>query len=162
MKTGRAFVEDIELPVSAEYRYAPRPPEVTANHPGVKHIFEVMVQLCLEPCALASLPVGHTCYTLPANGRHFVSRIPKRTKEWNLNGDNPDDLYVWGMQARYIPCVYRIWVIHFLILGTTFGFWGWWQRRHPEDLQGASVPLTVAGVLMSLFWSSTGVIKSLR
>ena len=68
----------------------------------------------------------------------------------------------WGIQAQFSISASRIIFYHFLVFAAAFGFWGWWEARHRGDLQNATVPLSVTAVLLSLFWSSSGVLKPFR
>lgn len=34
-------------------------------------------------------------------------------------------------------------IYYFIIFLLPFSIWGWWIKKHPDDLQGASVPVTV-------------------
>lgn len=136
---------------------------MTAEHPGIsRHEFEIIVQMCITPCRFASLPILHDCLSIEESATHIVGRLPKKNKEFMVYERNPRDRYFWGIQARYVVSAIRVVTIHVFILCVSFGTWIWWQWKHPDDLQGASVGLTVAGVLMSTFWSSTGVLKGLR
>lgn len=65
----------------------------------------------------------------------------------------------WGLESQYKASFVHILACHLLMLATSLGLWGWWQRRHPDDVQGAAVPLTVTLALMSVFWSSIGLLK---
>lgn len=148
------------MPESTEYEYSPRPPDVTVEHPGIsRHEFEVIVQLCLKPCWFPSL---HDYVLLEENTTVITDRLPKKNTEFRIDIQDSNEKYAWGIQARYTVSGSWIVVIHAVILCVAFGLWIWWQRKHPDDLQGASVPLTVAGILISMFWSSTGVLRGLR
>jgi len=63
------------------------------------------------------------------------------------------------LSAQLLPYVFGI---HAAILAITLGLWVWWQRNYPNHIQGASVPITVAGICISIFWASTGSLKGLR
>jgi hypothetical protein len=79
-----------------------------------------------------------------------------------INSSSDAEDYVWGIHARYVVSALYVFWIHMTILAVTLGIWIWWQRKHPDDIQGASVPLTVAGICISTFWASTGILKGLR
>jgi hypothetical protein len=51
---------------------------------------------------------------------------------------------------------------HLLILIPPFTLWGWWLSLHPDDIQSASVPMTVVLAMISMFWSATGIVKQFR
>ena len=74
---------------------------------------------------------------------------------------NSED-FVWGIHSRYVVSVLGVFCIHVATLVITIGLWIWWQRMYPDDIQGASVPVTVAGICVSIFWASTGILKGLR
>jgi hypothetical protein len=163
LQPGRIVVQKVDLPNSSEYEYSPRPPDVTVEHPGIsRHEFEIIVRLCITPCLFTSFPILHDCISIEENATYIIGRLPKKKTEFQINVQEQRNECVWGIQARYVVSALRVVIIHVIILGVSFGVWIWWQRKHPDDLQGASVPLTVAGILVSTFWSSTGVLKGLR
>ena len=153
---GRYNAHTVERPIAPEYEYEPRPPEP----PGVsKDTFEHLVNACLHPCWMRWF---HTCWTIEDHEAELVGYLPKRNTEFEIGRKGSKDKVFWGLEARYRVVAWRIMVIHLAMLTTSFGLWGWWQRNHPDDLQGASTPLTVALLLMSMFWSTTGLLKPLR
>ncbi|OAG04337.1 uncharacterized protein CC84DRAFT_787873 [Paraphaeosphaeria sporulosa] len=149
-----------------DYEYSPRPPEITAKDPWIsRHEFEEIVKSCITPCWLGSFPtlLGiHDCACPEDNATRLVDALPKRDSEFMIHSASDDGNYVWGIHARYVVSSFYVFSIHFAILGITVGLWVWWQRNHPGDLQGASVPVTVAGICISTFWASTGILKGLR
>ncbi|CAN9241390.1 unnamed protein product [Alternaria sp. RS040] len=152
---------EADLPTSSDYEYDPRPPLATRDKPGItKHEFEVYVRLCLDPCWLSSLLMPHKCRTVEDSAVDIVDKIPKYKKllEQRAQGDE----HVWGIRARYVVSGVRVIALHVAILCISFGVWIWWQWKHPDDLQGAAVALTTAFLLVSTFWSATGVLKDLR
>ncbi|CAN9337667.1 unnamed protein product [Alternaria alternata] len=152
---------EADLPTSSDYEYDPRPPLATRDKPGItKHEFEVYVQLCLNPCWLSSLLMPHKCRTVEDSAVDIVDKIPKYKKllEQRTQGDE----HVWGIRARYVVSGIRVVALHIAILCISFGVWIWWQWKHPDDLQGAAVALTAAFLLISTFWSATGVLRDLR
>ncbi|RII23664.1 hypothetical protein CUC08_Gglean012488 [Alternaria sp. MG1] len=152
---------EADLPTSGDYEYNPRPPVATRDKPGItKHEFEVYVRLCLDPCWLSSLLMPHKCRTVEDSAVDIVDKIPKYKKllEQRTQGDE----HVWGIRARYVVSGIRVVALHIAILCISFGVWIWWQWKHPDDLQGAAVALTAAFLLISTFWSATGVLRDLR
>jgi hypothetical protein len=150
-----------DLPTSSDYEYDPRPPNATLDNPGItKHEFEVYVRLCLEPCWLPSLLIPHKCRTVKDSAVDIIDRVPKYKKflEQHAQGDE----HIWGIRARYVVSSVRVIALHVAILCISFGVWIWWQWKHPDDLQGAAVALGTAFLLVSTFWSATGVLKDLR
>ena len=117
------------------------------------------------PCWLSYFPTVlgfHDCACPDADFKRLVSALPKRDTEFKINSPSDDEDFVWGIHARYVVSALYVFSIHMAILAITLGVWIWWQKKHPDDLQGASVPLTVAGICMSTFWASTGILKGLR
>jgi hypothetical protein len=89
--------------------------------------------------------------------------LPKRDAEFKLDTPtDPKDEIIWGLEARYAVSAVRVIFIHVLIFALPFAFWGVWQHHFPTDLQGASVPLMGVGTLISVFWSSAGILKITR
>ena len=152
---------EADLPTSSDYEYDPRPPLVTRDKPGItKHEFEVYVRLCLDPCWLSSLLILHTCRTVEDSAVNIIDKIPRYKK--SLKQLTQGDEHVWGIRARYVVSGVRVIALHVAILCISFGVWIWWQWKHPDDLQGAAVALGAAFLLVSTFWSATGVLKDLR
>ena len=146
----------MELPTAPEYEYEPRPPEP----PGVsRDTFEHLVSACIQPCWMRKI---HTCWTIEDHEAELVGCLPKRQSVFEFSRQSTRDRIFWGLEARYRVVAWRILVMHLAILAISFGLWGWWQRNHPNDLQGASTPLTVALLLTSIFWSTTGILEPSR
>lgn len=161
---GRLVDRGIDLPETLNYVCSPHPPNITAKDPWIsRHKFEEMVKSCITPCWLGRLSTVlgfHDCACPDAT--RIISATPKRESEFMINGSNNGEDYLWGIHARYVVSAFYVFCIHMVILSITLGIWVWWQRRHPEDLQGASVPLTVAGICISSFWASFGILRGLR
>ena len=137
------------------YEYKPRPPH--AEDPPISpHEFELAFSSCGRPCILSSF---HDCIEAP-DGDFAMERIPKRKSALQLETGTVE--FAWGIQAQHAVSFVNLAVYHFLILAATFGFWAWWQTRHPGDIQNAAVPLTTVTVLLSMFWSSAGLLKVFR
>ena len=86
--------------------------------------------------------------------------IPKRKLEVEIKTDERE--HMWGLQAQHVISFFRVLIYHCLVLGGTFGFWAWWLVKHPDDLQNAAIPVMIALTLLSLFWSSAGILKGSR
>lgn len=69
---------------------------------------------------------------------------------------------VWGIQTQYSISFLYVALYHLIMMAGPIGFWVWWQKHHPDDLQNASIPVTTTAVLISLFWSATGIFKMPR
>jgi hypothetical protein len=152
--------------MTPNYEYFPRPPDITARDPWIsKHEFEEIVKSCITPCWLnyfQTLLGFHDCACPAEDAKRLISALPKRDSEFMINHSGEREDYVWGIHARYVVSARYVFCIHVAILAITLGLWIWWQRKHPDDLQGASVPMTVAGICISTFWGSTGILNRLR
>lgn len=137
--------------------YAPRPPQAEIP-PIVPHEFELALTCCGSSRLWCSLPF-HDCIE-PPEGTFALERIPKRKHALELKLGTRE--FAWGLQAQYSISLILMVFYHILIFLGTFGFWAWWQATHPDDLQNASTPLTVVALFLSLFWSSSGVLKIFR
>ena len=91
-----------------------------------------------------------------------INCIPKRKNIFNTRSNNPIDVYAWGLEAKHIISALYLVVYHFIIFLLPFGLWGWWIKKHPDDLQGASVPITMVLGFLSLFWSTNGILTQGR
>lgn len=81
----------------------------------------------------------------------------------NLTAPNqPTDLFAWGLEARHTISALYVLMYHVLILAGPFGFWAWWAKEHPGDLQNGSVPMAIVLALLSLFWSTNGILTEGR
>lgn len=89
-----------------------------------------------------------------------LKRIPKRIYEVETKTDERE--FVWGLQAQHVVSFLRVLFYHCLILSGPLGFWAWWLVKHPGDLQSAAVPVTSILGLLSLFWSTAGILKGSR
>lgn len=69
---------------------------------------------------------------------------------------------VWGIQTQYSISFLYVALYHLIMMAGPIGFWVWWQKHHPDDLQNASIPVTTTAVLISLFWSATGIFEMPR
>ena len=139
-----------------DYDYEPRPPEEIP--PISPHEFELALSSCSSRCMWKWF-VLHDCLQFSSSKR-AVKCIPKKNAAFELNSVGREE--AWGIQAQHVISFIHVLSYHCLILAGTFGFWVWWQVSHPSDLQNAAVPLTTVAVLLSLFWSSAGVLRVLR
>ena len=143
------------LPTEQIYDYTPRPPIAQLPH-IMPHRFEEALSSCGKRCILSSL---HDCVE-PPEGTYFLDRTPKRRIAFQLEQDGEE--HAWGLQAQHRVSLMYIFFYHFLIIVGTFGFWAWWLRKHPDDLQNAAVPFITVTIFLSLFWSASGILKSFR
>ena len=99
----------------------------------------------------------HNCSTKTDETDHLKC-LPQKKSEFDIATKAGNDDRAWGLDAVLeITTVYMAFY-HVVILALPFGFWGWWQSTHPDDLQNASVPVTVALTMLSLFWGANGIL----
>jgi hypothetical protein len=147
--------QDLPKANGLDYEYAPKPPQasIPSVHP---HVFEAAFNSCAEGKCRYLFPF-HDCYEFEETA--YIQRIPKKKTPLS-SGVN--DIPIWGLEARYcISCIHVI-LYHLLILISPFALWGWWLSLHPDDIQSASVPMTVVLAMISMFWSATGIVKQFR
>ena len=155
MRANRVIYVNNEIPTDIIYDYEPRPP-LAINPPINPHEFELALSSCSNRCMWS---VFHDCVE-PESGSYALERIPKRKAAFELNTGGHEE--AWGIQAQHVISFIHMLFYHCLIIAGTFGFWVWWEVNNPHDLQSAAVPLTTVAVLLSLFWSSAGVLRVLR
>ena len=109
---------------------------------------------CDHPCRWLFL---HECMP-QLDTSSAIDCIPKKSSMFNTTSNNRTDVYAWGLEAKHVISAAYVAIYHFIIFLLPFGFWGWWIKKHPDDLQGASVPVTVVLGLLSLFWSTNGIL----
>ncbi|SPJ88704.1 related to small s protein [Fusarium torulosum] len=147
--------QDLPKANDLDYDYTPKPPQASIPlvHP---HVFEAAFNSCAEGKCRYPFPF-HDCYEFEETA--YIQRIPKKKTPLS-SGVN--DIPIWGLEARHcISCIHVI-LYHLLILIPPFALWGWWLSLHPDDIQSASVPMTVVLAMISMFWSATGIVKQFR
>ncbi|KAH8648915.1 hypothetical protein BGZ60DRAFT_422582 [Tricladium varicosporioides] len=154
IRANRVIFRGKDLPTDLNYQYNPRPPNAEVP-PISPHEFELAFMSCNKKCLLS---IFHDCVEAPI-GNFAIERIPKRKGALEVKVGSVE--FAWGIQAQHVISLLRLVAYHVLIFAGTFGFWGWWQAAHPGDLQNAAVPLSAVAILLSLFWSSAGVLKIL-
>ncbi|KAF2998955.1 hypothetical protein E8E13_006894 [Curvularia kusanoi] len=147
-----------DFPSGVDYIYDPRPPAETPNPPIRRHEFAMRLDACNKPCRLSFF---HECMP-ELNTVSTIACIPKRLTQYEVESGDRQDCFAWGLEAKHEISVARVFIYHVLVLAFPFGFWAWWQTKHPDDLQNASVPATVALALLSLFWGSNGILTEGR
>lgn len=153
IRKNRIIFRGKDLPTDPNYEYNPRPPNAEIP-PITPHEFELAFSSCSPRCVFSPF---HDCVELPT-GTFAMERIPKRKSAFQLNASAPE--FAWGLSAQHSISLVGVVAYHMLIFLGTVAFWAWWLRQHPDDLQNAAVPLTVVAVLISLFWSSAGILKT--
>ncbi len=128
--------------------------------PITPHEFNLVFSSCGGKCSFA---VFHDCFELEDED-DFVSRIPRKKGKFEMENSNlrGSVRFAWGIQAQYTISLLHVMTYHLLMMVGPTVFWVWWQKHHPNDLQNASIPLTIAAILISLFWSATGILRGLR
>ncbi|KAJ3529870.1 hypothetical protein NM208_g9566 [Fusarium decemcellulare] len=154
-KRAVACGNDLPTANNTDYDYTPKPPQASMPpiHP---HIFEVAFNSCGDGKCSKLLPF-HDCYEFDETS--YVTRIPKKKTPFGFEAGQPT---VWGLEARHSISALHVVLYHLLILIPPFVVWAWWQKNHPDDIQSASVPMTVVIASISMFWSATGIIKQFR
>lgn len=141
-----------DLPTHQEYKYEPRRDKGAKNPPISPHSFKTLFYACSSPC---TWPVPHQCISI-STGCAFLERIPKRRRSFEKDLASP----IWGLEAVFELYTAYVLVYHCCIIAGPLTFWGWWLRFHPDDLQNASVPMTIILTCLSLFWSCAGILTS--
>jgi hypothetical protein len=75
-------------------------------------------------------------------------RLRRYLSIWRLQYSEARGELVTTVSALYVTLYHVV-----IMVGLMFG-WTWWARLYPEDLQGASVPVTVMLMLVSVFWGT--------
>jgi hypothetical protein len=146
-----------ELPNDfVEYEYQPKPPD--ARNPLIDRHEADHFLSCDSPCRWN---IFHECVPELIN-RKTIERIPRKLKKFDVQNVQSPESEAWGLKARHEVSAAYVAFYHILILIPPFIFWGWWQSRHPNDLQNASIPATVAIGLLSLFWGTNGILTEGR
>jgi hypothetical protein len=155
IRANRIIFRGKDLPTGPDYEYRPRPPN--AEIPPISpHEFELAFRPCNSKCLLSAF---HDCIEA-LSGNFAIERIPKRKSALEIKIGSIE--FAWGIQAQHTISLVWLVAYHLMIFAGTFGFWGWWQVTHPNDLQNAAVPLSTVAIFLSLFWSSAGVLKIFR
>ncbi|KAL2836694.1 hypothetical protein BJX68DRAFT_259827 [Aspergillus pseudodeflectus] len=158
VKFNRLTVEHMvrehrDLPTDQDYLYNPRAGnEHAKNPPFSSHLFNALFYTCQQPC---TWPIPHDCMPQPTRVVH-IQRIPKRTRCFQGDQSSP----IWGLEAKFAISFAYILMYHCVILAGPFVFFAIWLRYHPDNLQDASVPVTIVLGSLSLFWSGSGILTS--
>ncbi|KAL4947835.1 hypothetical protein BDW69DRAFT_177632 [Aspergillus filifer] len=68
----------------------------------------------------------------------------------------------FGLEADYSLSFAILSAYHVLLIFLAFGFWIYWLKNHPNDLQNASVPVFTVCTLMTTFWGIFGINHGFR
>ncbi|KAF5663007.1 hypothetical protein FCIRC_11315 [Fusarium circinatum] len=147
--------QDLPKASDLDYDYTPKPPQASIP-PVHPHVFEAAFNSytggkCRNPSPF------HDCYEFEETT--YIKRIPKKKTPLS---PGTIGIPIWGLEARHCISCFHVIIYHLLILVPPFVLWGWWMSRHPDDIQSASVPMTVVLAMISMFWSATGIMKQFR
>ncbi|EXA50788.1 hypothetical protein FOVG_03356 [Fusarium oxysporum f. sp. pisi HDV247] len=147
--------QDLPKASDLDYDYTPKPPQASIP-PVHPHIFEAAFNSCTGGKCRNPSPF-HDCYEFEETT--YIKRIPKKKTPLSPGAI---DMPIWGLEARHCISCFHVIIYHLLILVPPFVLWGWWMSRHPDDIQSASVPMTIVLAMISMFWSATGIMKQFR
>ncbi|KAF2733226.1 hypothetical protein EJ04DRAFT_553481 [Polyplosphaeria fusca] len=158
LNVDRVFCGGEHLPEDngheARYEYHPRPPHVK-NPPITREEFRRYLRTCSTSCRWYSLPFfRHRCFHLHKDSQKW-RRIPRRNAEFETKSGQPGEI-AYGIEAVYLLSFPTVFVYHLLSLLALLGFWLWWLKQHPDDLQNASVPTMVFLAIVASFWVLPG------
>jgi hypothetical protein len=144
-----------------DYEYHPRPP--AAKKPLIDPTrFSVLLQTCNALCYWSLLPrYLHKCRRLPADSQEWL-RIPRKKSTFHNTSAlyspslNTVEKTAFGIEAGYLPSNAFFFLYHTILILSGFGFWVYWLKQHPSDLQNASVPLFTVFGLIAAFWAFLG------
>ncbi|KAI8623942.1 hypothetical protein F5Y19DRAFT_481082 [Xylariaceae sp. FL1651] len=156
---GEALPDDHGYTI--DYTYRPRPP--AARKPLIDPArFSVLLKTCNSLCYWSLLPkLLHKCRRLPVNSKEWL-RIPQKkgvfgtTTDLYSSGPQIAERVAFGIEADYLPSNVFFFLYHAILILSGFGFWIYWLREHPGDLQNASVPLFTIFALIAAFWAFLG------
>jgi hypothetical protein len=78
--------------------------------------------------------------------RQFLEQLPKR-----ISRLPPNRREAWGLLVKLQLAWYRVLFLVFLVWAATIAFASWWMiRRHPGDLQNATVPANYAAAFTGI------------
>ncbi|KAK7916911.1 hypothetical protein PG985_010519 [Apiospora marii] len=95
----------------------------------------------------------HTCKVLRGHSHDVLHRLPKRTQELELGGDKRERF--WGISSRENVSLQRVLLYNLVCILPVLAFFFAWLlgTGSPTDLQSASVPMGMMGILLTLFWA---------
>lgn len=139
-----------------EYRYGETVPPDPRRPPISPDEFYCCLNLCSRACWWTCLP-WHSCNP-PSDELTMMDRVPKKKSFWELQARGHDS--AWGLECRFEISFARNVCYHMIMLLTGVSFWGWWQAYHPGDLQNATAPLMVLIGIVSVYWTSVGILRT--
>jgi hypothetical protein len=136
------------------YEYEPRPPK--APDPLIdRRLFSICLKACGPQCPWALLPSClHKCRFLPYNS-HIWKRIPRKESAFSVDQSRSGDV-AFGLEAEYSWSLIVLLMYLLMVWFLLFGFWVYWLRNHPNDLQNASVPTVLLLTFVNVYWQISG------
>ncbi|KAK5677670.1 hypothetical protein LTS10_009553 [Elasticomyces elasticus] len=161
------FAEDEFVPrivdfphiANLEYRYMPRP--IDPRPPISKHEFRKRYyNSCGQPSSWHR--PWHSCKKFCSRRSQALGVIPKRVRVLETGGDAREDF--WGILAQERR--YFVWVLGYFLLtllpSIVFFFMWLFRWSHVNDLQNASVPITMTlglwAVFATVLWQDRAVV----
>lgn len=145
-----------DLPTDKEYVYTPRPPTAT-NPPISLHEFQVRLNACEASCPWRWF-VLHECIPQLDTCTSIICFPKTRHKALTTSSPvQPTDV-AWGLEAKHRISAAYVFIYHVLIVAGPFAVFGWWMSVHTGDQQNAGVPIIIVLSLLSLFWSTNGIL----
>ena len=138
--------------MNEDYEYKPRlshPKEL----PISEHELEMSLSACESHCALSWY---HDCYIM-GDSISAIERIPKRKSALEVESGALE--FAWGLHAHFAISLVRLLLYHSFLFAGTIAFWAWWQTKHVNDLQDASILVLAVAAIVSLFWGCAAVLK---
>ncbi|KAK5744053.1 hypothetical protein LTR17_002391 [Elasticomyces elasticus] len=148
-----------DFPINLEYKYTPRP--IDPQPPISKHEFRKRYyNSCNQPSSW-HWP-WHSCKKFCSRRSQALGAVPKRIRVLERGGDAREDF--WGILAqerRYFAWVFGYFLLT-LIPSSVFFFMWLFRWSHVNDLQNASVPITVTlglwAVFAAVLWQDRAVV----
>ena len=78
-------------------------------------------------------------------------RIPRKNGQFAPYNSSAEDV-AFGVEAGYALSFAMLVIYHVIPIILAFGFWIYWLKNHPDDLQNASVPTFTVLNVMAVFW----------
>ena len=151
-------LRNTDLPSDPDYDYWPATP---ASRDASHYPTRIWTGI-FNPCGgKFSFAVFHDCFELE-DEEDFAVRIPRNKSKFGVETSDQSVGFVLGIQTQYSISFLYVALYHLIMMAGPIGFWIWWQKHHPEDLQNASIPVTTTAALISLLWSAMGIFKMPR
>ncbi|KAK6863813.1 hypothetical protein PG995_000341 [Apiospora arundinis] len=142
-----------DLPTHEDYKYRPKGQDAK-NPPISQHMFDVMFNSCDIGC---NRMLPHDCFQSPG-GVDQLERIPKRVRSFQRD----TTVEIWGLSTVHDVSFAYVSFYHCLMVLGPLVFYACWMKAFPQDLQNASVPISLVLGALSMFWSSCGILTSNR